>query len=98
MYNVGRFVYLNEEKKRIIRRAIGNVINRQRLALGVDLDTLYNKYGLSNRLILNIERAKTEPTMEVFMKLAHAFGMKCENLCILLEEELEKQCNIANLE
>ena len=57
------------------RAALGRIVHRRRIALGISQEDLAERVGLDRTYVSGIERGIRDPTFLVLLRLAHALGI-----------------------
>lgn len=58
-----------------LAQAIGVRVKRERIARGWTLDQLAERSGVSRRMIINVEQAAANPSLETLLRISDALGM-----------------------
>ena len=69
------------------RVALGRIVHRQRIVLGVSQEDLADQVGLDRTYVSGIERGIRNPTFLVLLRLARALGIAAARLMEIEEED-----------
>ena len=69
------------------RVALGRIVHRQRIVLGVSQEDLADQVGLDRTYVSGIERGIRNPTFLVLLRLARALGIAAARLMETEEED-----------
>ena len=81
-------VLLIEKKKKILLKAIGKVILKNRVALNKGINKFSFEYDIGNGLLSRLENGTTDSKITTLWKLANAFDIKFSELAVMIEKEL----------
>ena len=82
-----------ENKKHILLKALGKVINTKRKELNIGINKFSFEYDIGNGLLSRLERGDTDTQISTLWKLANAFGISFSELATLIEKELPNDFN-----
>jgi len=89
-------ISIQNVKKTELLKAVGGVINSQRISQHKGINTFSYEYDIGNGLLCKLEKGLADTKITTIWKLANAFGYKCSDFIKLIEEELPKDFNFYN--
>lgn len=81
---------LNNEKKSLLLKVIGEVLKEKRKELNKGILLLSYEYDLSNTSLAQLEKGLRDVQITTVWKIANAFGMKFSDFIIEVEKHLPK--------
>ena len=81
---------LNNEKKSLLLKAIGEVLREKRKKLNKGIILLSYEYDLSNTSLAQLEKGLRDVQITTIWKIANAFGMEFSDFIIEVEKHLPK--------
>lgn len=75
-----------EDKKKLIRKAVGKILKRLRKDKSLYL--LAMEYEISTSLLNSLERGLKDPQLTTVFKLSEALGVSASNFIKMIEKEL----------
>ena len=91
-YSIVNYIYMQEEKRKIILSALAKTIKRLRSNKSQRL--LGDEYDIPFSVISDIEREVKDPQLTTIFKFAGAFNMSISQFMIELEKELPKNFSV----
>ncbi|MGN0030945.1 MAG: hypothetical protein ACI37Q_03215 [Candidatus Gastranaerophilaceae bacterium] len=86
-------IYIQNVKKAELLKAVGGVINSQRISIHKGINTFSYEYDIGNGLLCRLEKGLADTKLTTLWKLANAFGYKCSDFIKLIEEKLPTNFN-----
>ncbi len=86
-------ILLLEKKKKLLLKAVGKVIFKNRTALNKGINKFSFEYDIGNGLLSRLENGTTDSKITTLWKLANAFDIKFSELAMMIEKELPKNFN-----
>lgn len=81
---------LNNEKKSLLLKAIGEVLREKRKKLNKGIILLSYEYDLSNTSLAQLEKGLRDVQITTIWKIANAFGMEFSDFITEVEKRLPK--------
>lgn len=81
------------ERKRILLKAIGEVVLENRTELKKGINKFSFEYDIGNGLLSRLEHGTTDTKITTLWKLANAFEIKLSDMVRMIEEKLPEGFN-----
>ncbi len=82
-----------EQKKKILLKAIGEVVFENRSTLNKGINKFSFEYDIGNGLLSRLEHGTTDTKITTLWKLANAFEIKFSDFAKLIEKKLPSDFN-----
>ncbi len=100
MYNkimqVRRNKKLNEEKKKILLKAVGDIIHEKRMERGIGLLLHSYEYDLSSNSLDFVEKGIRDPQLTTIWKIVESFDMSFPEFVEILTKRLPKNFKMSD--